>query len=56
MVERKVEMDKPKGCSYYFSTLDNMILRPLLIYKYHPDSINDIDHIMELIAQDQNVL
>lgn len=51
-----IKGDVPKTCGYYMSTLDNMIIRPMLIYKYTQEGINNVDDIMEMIANDQNML
>lgn len=53
---KKLSDQNEKTCGYYFKTLDEMIIRPLLIYKYEKKSMKDIDEIMELIASDQNAM
>lgn len=35
MFERSSQHKKNKGCFYFFKQLDNKILRPIFIYKYH---------------------
>ena len=34
------DYDKKKGCRYFFKELDNKILWPIFIYKYHDEVEN----------------
>ena len=48
--------DNARGCGFYFSKLDEEILRPLLIYKYESEAMEMQDEHYDLMMSDTNIL
>ena len=50
------QINKGRGCGFYFSKLDEEILRPLLIYRYEYDAMEMQDEYHDLMMSDINIL
>jgi hypothetical protein len=45
-----------KDCAYYFNKLDVEIMKPILIFNYQTEKMDQQDEIMDLMINDQNAL
>ena len=62
---KEVEKKKKKGCTYYFKIIDNLVLRPIFIYKYElkknlpefnfNDMLQEYGEIKENIEKEENL-
>lgn len=50
------EKDQKRGFIYYFNKLDHEILRPILIYKYNPESLERQEQYVELMQNDKDAM